>query len=374
MVKLTVANMDLNADRSSTMISEQTLQKLTDSMNQYAASAVSAMNVPEFSGSLNEDVRGFLRKFKLSTISLTDEMRCLALEKALQGTAYIWAKENIKSLLKAGNWREAKHALKIRFREPNVEFKYHEQLSKLKFDPKVSSLQSYIENYHNCYSRAFNSTQDSSVITALKLNLPNVVQRSFNVLDDSWTEYTSMKELLNLARRAEEKILPFEQQENTSEKLDVDTLKKLLKDFRDSLVPQKLAEESKIVQEPDKALALIQQHESNTFDPRNYRANYNSPHEFEYRRRAEQYQPRYPARTRGNYRSAYNYDARQNDQAGMKQKEVPNSMNNIEPASKKPKLSSAYELYISKFGVPPGPCHECGGNHFNRHCPCKYLN
>lgn len=76
--------------------SELALQRLVETINQQSMSAISTLQLPEFSGFLREDVRAFMRKFKLATATLNDKMKCLALSRALQDTAHVWAKNNIK--------------------------------------------------------------------------------------------------------------------------------------------------------------------------------------------------------------------------------------------------------------------------------------
>lgn len=349
-------------------IAELTLQKLTQSMNQYAASAVSGLNVPEFSGKIEEDVRDFVRRFKLATITLTDEMRCLALEKALHGTAYVWAKNNIKTLLRSGDWKAAKQALVERFQPPNAELKAHEQLSKLKFNPKLGSLQSYIEDYHNCYKKAYKTCEDSAVITQLKLNLPNNVQRSFNVLNDNWTSFSKIKDLLELAKRAEEKILPFEQPDEGN-KLDAITLKEILKEFKDSLVSKKDAEPQSVAEKPVENLALIHKDTPNNNNGQKNMTGF-AP-------RRGPYYP-YPYRSRNPFRPRSEYRGNYTDQ-NMNQQRTESGYNPEVP-DKDPKSTNkrnenpAYEVYKAKYGEPPSPCDTCSGKHFHRHCPYKMLN
>ena len=99
---------------------EATWHKLTSSLNQYAASSLASVILPEFKGAPNEDVHDFLCKFKKATATFNDELKCLALQKALSGAAQVWAKHNLKVEFNVGDWKTAKSALIERFGPPNL--------------------------------------------------------------------------------------------------------------------------------------------------------------------------------------------------------------------------------------------------------------
>lgn len=350
-------------DHDQRSISDLTIAKFTEAMNQHAASAVASLQVPEFSGGPNEDVGQFLRRFKSATISLSDAMRCVALNKSLQGSAHIWAKDNIKSLIKGGNWKEVKTSLKRRFGEPNPEIRYHKKLYKLTYDPKNGSLVSFIEEYYDTYRKAYVKFEDAAVITALKLNLPNQVQRSFNVLNDNWQTFTTIKELLELAKRAEEKILPFETRDD-SDKLDKATFIRTLNELRDSIEKaqtQKPTDKTEKEKEPlgkEESLALIQHQEQRGFT---------SPYPT-YKKRYEDRQ-RQPVRPRYGFGNSANIRSRaplreheRSGQGAPKALALENTRGDGNP-------NSAYFKYVQKYGEVPGPCFTCSAMHWNKHCP-----
>lgn len=349
--------------------SDSTILKLAESMNQYTASALTAIQVPEFKGLPNEDVHEFLKKFKVATLILNDEMKCLALQKALTGAAHNWAKNTIKILLSSGEWRAVKKALVERFEGPDRQSRYHERLEKLKFDPVEETLLSFVEKFTDCYRRAFKDPNDEAIITGLKLKLPSKVQRALNILNDEWTSLKTMDEVYKLVRRAESRILPFDDEPQEEDKLTASTMAKLLADFKKSLVQQNIVEKPKPTVEGP-VLAAIRL----DANARNNASNQVVNNSDQPAATANQiYQPRLRGYGRreplGQYKS--NQDRRQagypypakgpNEKQGFR----------FNDTSKSQELRNAY---YQRYGQPPGPCQLCSGDHYNRHCPLVNLN
>lgn len=345
-------------DDTTANLADSTLQKLAESVNQYAATALTSIQVPEFAGALDEDVHDFLRRFKLATLSLTPEMRTRALQKSLTGSAYVWAKGNIKRQMASGeDWKVIKKALINRFEAPNSELRHLEKLAKLKFDPKLTTPTSYIENYVDCFRKANPSASDANIVKALKLNLPNNIIRGLNTLNVEWTTFSDVKDLLKLARLVEEKILPFEEKEPAAERFTANDLAKMFKEFKESFEPKK-QQDAAGPSTRDEALAVVQHStraiqgsqqaqvrsgfERNNQGKRNWAPNDSYPYKRVYQARPEQ---------------------RRSDT----RPEQPGQGN-------APNLNNPLQNYLSRYGRPPTPCYTCSGNHFNRHCPFINLN
>lgn len=343
-------------------LSEATLSKLAESISQQTATSLVAIQVPEFSGGLKEDVRDFLRRYKTATINVGEELRCKSMQKALTGPAYTWAKNNIKGPMQdgaPGDWKKIKEALVQRFEAPNAELRYHEQLGRMKFDAQLGTLTSYIEAFHDCFKKVSKQAKDADIITALKLNLPNNIHRAMNLLDDDWTKLDDMKELYKLAKRVEEKILPFEKDDSGEEKLNASSIKKILTELV-STAKESVANETRADQKTEVLAAVqcngqCQKNPPPTMPPGNVErqndarttgANYRGP--FRNRFRASYGNSNPPRRPPGPYT--------QREQA-----QPPDA-----PSSKPNELQLAYER---AHGRPPGPCYYCSGHHFNRHCP-----
>lgn len=323
----------------------QTLTKLYDSLGQHSAAALINIKVPNFAGSPGEEVNEFLKKFKMATLTLNNELRCLSLDKALIGSARIWAKKNIKEELKTGNWPEAKAKLRKRFLPPDEIHRHLEKLSKMKYDPKETTLSSYVEVYADLYNKAYNSAPDKDVIRGLRLNLPSEILRHLNVLSDSWMDTESLEQFLSLVQRVERDILPYDKKPS-DDTAKFETLTAAIKELRESLVANKQQVQN-LPTESVEVVAAV----SGTSGQRWNQSNNKRPyHESDgYNQRGNRYSKRFNNNSRPN---------------GNRQNQ------SMEP---KP-VSQLDKEYAEKHGKPPGPCYTCGGNHYNRHCPYTALN
>lgn len=334
-------------------LSDITLQKLTESISQYAATSLNSVSLPEFRGLPNEDVYDFLNKFKLATITFNDELRCLAMIKSLKGAAYTWAKNNLKTGSEYSDWKVMKKLIVERFASPDRASRYREKLTKLSFDPEVSTLMAHVEGYVDCYQKAYPNPSDLDVIRSLKINLPAKIVRNLNVLSHDWSESRTLGDLYKLIKRLDNDILPYEKASDTSGKtLDAATLTKILSDFKDSLKPK----EDKIQEtSTSEKLAAIQYQHRVASKPE-YRNQWNQ----------ERQGPYYP---RPNYRNRLS----RNYQPYKKLEDEP--VNRSLPMLQQYRnLPNQLELEYDKIhGKPPSPCYLCDGHHFNRHCPFKDL-
>lgn len=216
-------------------LTESTFQKLANSIQQYATSALSSTQLPTFSGEPDEDVHNFLRRFKLATITLSDELRCLALQKSLAGAAHTWARDSIKSELAQGHWKSAKRQLVERFSLPNRELRYQEKITKMKFDPSKATLQSYVEDFADCYKKAHGNVPEQTIIKALSFNLPKSIIKHLHSISDSWLDLETLSRFSTLVKHIETKILPFETQETSeSQKVTMAAITQVLKELQEA--------------------------------------------------------------------------------------------------------------------------------------------
>lgn len=211
----------------------ETLQKLSASINQQAAASINSIIVPEFRGLPDEDVYKFIKRFKMATLALTDEYRCLALNKALKGAALTWAKATIKGLIIESNWSAIKTALYERFGSPYRFLAYREQLSKMEFIEGQSTLLAYVELFVVTHKKAYKERDESDVILELRLNLPDKIVGGLNGLNDKWTELKNVSDFMDLAKRYESKFMSYDiKDELNVNSLTKDTLSTMFGEFR----------------------------------------------------------------------------------------------------------------------------------------------
>lgn len=235
----------------------ETLQKLSASINQQAAASINSIIVPEFRGLPEEDLDDFLKRFKMATLTLSDEYRCLALNKALKGAALIWAKANVKELITTANWSAIKTALYDRFGSPDRILRYREKLARLKFIEGESTLMSYIESYAAIYRKAYKEYKDAELILSLRLNFPDKIVRGLNGLNDSWTEIQTMKDFMELIKRYELKILPYETKtDSDGNSLTKENILSMFNEFRDA-INEDLKKQKESLKPEIEALAAI---------------------------------------------------------------------------------------------------------------------
>lgn len=341
-----MSNLDETVAANLTNVAEATIQKLSDSINQYTASAINSVAIPEFKGAPEEDIYEFIRRFKLATITFSNELKCLALSRAFRGAASVWAKANIKDKIQNGDWKTIKTAMVERFASPNRELRYREKLSKMSFNSQLETLTSYIEGYAECYRKAHPNTTDHDVIMALTVNLPKNILRNLNVLSENWSEATDISTLLKLVKRLEVKILPYDDEEGPTGKVDMASLTKILSELKESI---KTAGKKDSENEDKGEIVAALQHNRPQVN--------NGPPQRTWNREPARYNP-YAYRREGERKQVGSNQQRY-------QNPVPNQLPNNDWKGN----------YFQKFGNPPGPCRYCGDNkHFNRHCPYMALN
>lgn len=347
---------------------DESITKLCETINQnQQTTAIAGLNIPEFGGLPGEDVKEFLNRFKIVTFTLNNELKCIALRKALVGSARIWAKNNLKELINAGDWKSAKEALEERFQAPDHQERFHQKLANMRYDPKTVTLRSYVEGYAACFRKAHKTATDKNIIESLVQNLPKDIKHTLNLISETWRTMTELKDLYPVIKRVEQTILPYAPAiEEPAERLDVTTMSKLLKqmqeDFKNDCLEKIKAETKASSEEAIAALGRIQNQRENN-------ASGNPPQSTTYRN-THYFGPRYNRRDQTQMDNSNQNQQRRPPQPMLPNNATSESTNQMDATkSNSQALQSAYE---QKFGVPPGPCRYCRQNHFNRHCP--YIN
>lgn len=339
----------------------ETLQKLSASINQQAVASINSINIPEFRGLPEEDIYDFLTRFKVATFTLPDDYRCLALNKALKGAALIWAKSNIKNLITEAKWREIKSALYDRFGSPDRTLNHRQKLSKLKFNESSSTLMAYIENYIATYRKAFRDHKEQDAIQSLRLNLPDRIVKGLNYLDDGWSELRNIKEFLDLVKRYETRIMPFEtRSESGNSSLTKEVLQSIFKEFRDS-INEDIKKSKEENQSETKALGAMMHAAPEKRFNNDQKRDYHPRYQNNYNRRFTYKKPRYE------YSQSKPMLHGNQSRPAIEGKDKTDPSNQSDP-------NNFVNAYYAKYGRPPGPCYYCQGIHLNKHCPLVSTN
>lgn len=171
------------------------------------ASALMLANIPTFSGSQDEDLSDFMQRFKLATLTLSDEHRCLAITKAMTGSARNWLKTNIKDIIKIGDWAAVKKRIDERFGPPHKELKYIKRLAELNFSPESNKpLSCYVDDYYATYIKAHPEADEKTIVQNLHANLPASVKKTLNLMTDIYLAHT-IGEYRKIVQRYEHNIV-----------------------------------------------------------------------------------------------------------------------------------------------------------------------
>lgn len=364
---------------SETHINE-TLNKLSDSLTQQATASINNLIVPEFRGLPDEDVCEFLARFKMATLTLPSNHRCIALNKALKGAAMVWAKSNIKTLMNSCDWKSIKTKMIERFDHPDRKLRYRERLSKLKFDRETSTLMSYVELFLELHNKAFGLKKSTNqeitdAVQALRINLPDQIVKGLNTLEDKWTEYKNSEELINLIRRYELKIMPYESKyEQSGPTLTKNELVDMLKELRDQVRSDMEKQKEELTVQTKALATMVSQpsqpsqtsnqaqqstkREFNSFNPnQSYRRSYRNQYQFNRFKR-----PRFEPKD----------NPKQIESSGRKDtSNVDNKVEDHRNVSSTPneERDMLIAAYTAKFGQPPSTCELCQGAHHRKHCP-----
>lgn len=314
---------------------DDSIARLSESISQHAATALINLKIPEFSGSPQQDVNKFISDFKFATLTLNDELRCLALQRSLIGPAKVWAKVNIKQEMLDGDWSAAKSKLRQRFLAPGQELRQLDKLAKMKYDPLEMTLSSYVETFADLYKRVHPNASEAGIIQGIRLNLTPDILRHLNIISDSWTTFTTLNEFLTLVTRVERDILPYEIKPKVDENANLTAIAAALKEIREIATARRQPEESH--PQTIEVLAAVAPQTRGNDNSANKRQHQDDNYDSNNNQFKRQYNwPRPPRNT--------------NDNQGH------------EP-------TDAQRRYETKHGKVPYPCRTCRGMHFHRHCP-----
>lgn len=323
----------------------ETLGKLNESIGQHSATALINIQLPSFGGLPNEDIHKFLKDFKAATITCNEELRCLALDKALIGCAHTWAKKHIKDEIKKGDWQEAKKKFRKRFIPPDENLRYLEKLSKMKYNSSEITLSCYVEAFADTYSKAHKDAFDKDIIRSLRINLPHDIIRNLNVLSESWAELDNLDSFMKIVDRLERSILPYDSKPSSVHP-DYAKLTAVIEGLEKKITTQQAQIKAEQQEQKEVIAAVTRQTSQRSQQERGYKRAHDDGDN----------QPR----TDNRYSKRFNNNPKPNSDAAYDRQET----------KSRAQLQQEYE---QTHGKVPGPCWTCGDNHFNKHCPYRPL-
>lgn len=304
-------------------------------------------NVPEYSGSTDEDVEEFLKKFARATTALSSEQKCLVLRKALVGDAEIFLKNYLKPYLLLGDWKSTKEELRKRFSHIDPQLSYRAKLKEMVFEPSKKNLLGYVDRYANLYKKIHSESKDSELIQDISLSLGKAIILKLNQLSADWRSIKNFEEFRTLVLRLERDIMA----------LETDTLNETANDLASKvnvLVTSALQEPIKGIQD------ILSQISSQKIKEKKQVEELAAVKYSRYPNNKEDRPQQDTKRRERDWEEAYEgYDF---DRFGRKSVKTRFALNRLKELKQK---------YEENHGRIFGTCYICDGLHFRRHCPLE---
>jgi hypothetical protein len=329
------------------------LREVLSSFQKTMTPQLANVKVPEFSGERSQDVVEWLDQLEQVTLSFTEEQRKQVLKCAFVKSARAWFKDDLESQLGSLSWQQVKKAILNRYK-PNKLSYYAEQLNKLTYSEN-EDLASFVDQRVYLIKKAFPTLTDREIIRETTMALPATVRSYLNLMSNI-DELKTVQEFKILASRYDQKIDITISQPKTPV-LDPSLFESLLQNAVNKVIEKMKPVETQVV-----AVAKAQP-EVTTSSP-------HQPFQHNYVNHSYHRQPRrYPRNNQGYQQRRYNHPQQQQncqDNAQVDQQQSPVAPDQSNPHQQYPARQSRKP--------PPGPCYNCGGNHWNVDCPKRHLN
>lgn len=359
-----------NIDRSAAEMLQRSFQEMLTSLSGATlSSALIHLTPPIFSGGSNEDIHDWVERFEQLTFSLHQEQKNLLLDKAFVQAARAWFREEIRPTLATTDWNTVKRQILEHFSGKTPQVRAYEKLMKVTYDPdRHASVLYYVDDYTYLYKQAYPMYQQSEIVRAVVLSLPQYIKTKLNYMQDL-SSITTIDALKKVAKRYDQDGAEAPAPRGS---VDIEEFNKSLKQAVKELAEQQIAAtkevlaalvdqratagtETEIPYDEHMCMARTQPRnpQNQAFPNNNFRGNRQFSRNQPTCRCQQRERPAYcnERPTYGNERPTYN-NYQQNAQADRNSS---GNNNRNEPA-------------------PPRPCYTCGGDHWNRQCPHRNKN
>lgn len=354
----------------------EVIRQMSESNNNQAAASFLTIDLPKFYGKPNEDLDTFLVEYNIKTSTLSNNLKCSMIQRALMGDALLWFLHNNK-IHEENSWQNIVTALRERFASGDRKQRKLEKLNTMKFNPLEKTLTSYIESFVSLYRAVYPGSEVKPILEHLDLNLPKNVRFALNVTDQDWIN-KDLDSFYELIRRIETKVLPLQEPDESERDLakrsDIEAVLKQLASITEKM--------TKPPTESPKEVAAV----AAIMPPRIDQANYNpaTTHQvqgnnYNYDRNNNYYPPRGRAHLGRGQRGGYR--GRNNDRfvpyyRGARM----NNRNNAPmlPQNRQRQLALApppanYQARTSdpQRRIRTRPCLHCQGEHWDSECQAR---
>lgn len=373
-----------------------------------------------------KDIFAFINEFEMSTRSLPDNQKMALLERAFPpGRFYHWYEMKVKPLIGVQTWDNIKKIIIQRYSETEDRDRHLKRINTLKFDAHGSQkLFDFVEDFLYSFQRGLPNADEETQIRYVKSKLPSAVFPILLTISE-YSTALNIEDFMKVCRRYDTlKEEGRELEDGSDEKLKV---KEMMAELKNLIIEAKQEKVSKPVcaltprsQSPNRSpereipsssrYAVRQdsprneRYHTNQYRPtspyrgqpnqrtpsparkyagsnnpnRNYQSNYESNYQHNnnyYQRDQYPYQDRHyhqPMNNQDSLIKSNNYQQYQRGQSPPPKNypQSPNYMHRRVDLGQSSKQINPFdnEQYYRKFGMPPGPCANCGQMHWYKHC------
>lgn len=335
---------------------------------------------PTFSGERSQDVVEWLDDYEQATSGLTEQTKRQILPSAFTKVARAWFKDELKPVIDQLDWEQIKDIILKRYR-PNQEDYYIEQLNNLKFkDDSTQELASFVDQRIHISRLAYPGLGEREIVRDTILAMSPKVRTYLNLMCDT-AGLTKVKDLKTLVARYDMKV-DIPSPRDTVPTIDQSLFENLLKSAVDKTVeklkivpqtevaavarrpeppPPKKTREVPIQQVSGEQQVTCHCQCQPSINAQGQPIRNMRPWQNQVPAYREPYQPYpyFPSQfIQPNFPYVRQYrPRRQFTQQPQQQYPQQDPNNNQQPETR------------TTTALPPSPCRNCGGNHWNRDCP-----
>lgn len=371
---------------------DQLTQNLTMSVEAFNLVSLTNVIIPKLSDF--EDVSQFISRYETDTSTLNDSQKIALLPKAFLSTKYeAWFRRSLEPSLKTSTWSDLKKIILDRFSYSGSISRNIMKLEQMKFDPlSGQKLLDFSEEFIHLFDKVYTlNGKEELCCHSLKVKIPETVASRLNLMPE-YRDAVETRDLIKAVKLYDSNVSGYSNQtDKVSHNEMVSILKQLLDKSEANQKQIVAAIETSHTKQPSdrKSRPMRRRHDSTTEHDTSRSASRASSSEPE-RKYKSNYKSRQTTVGRSNYERSDKYResrSRYNDKSTPKpdrqdskipstsgydrsgDKFTPSRSRKDSSGTVEGEVNPKLEAYFETFGKPPGPCYNCGGFHWMKHCP-----